>query len=321
MSLLFGHPACLALLPLAALPWLRRRRAASGYSWLALLPRDAVSEAFHAALKLLATVAIGSCVLGLAGPYVPPAPIEHVGRGAQILILLDRSRSMDELFAGAHESKAAVACSLLAEFARQRDHDLIGMLAFTTIPIRIIGFTPKMELVQAAIRAGAEGRGLAETDVGLALLAALAQFEYQPYNGSRVILLVSDGGAQLDLDTQERIAHAMKREHVALYWLYLRTRRSPGLMADRDVAPESQDQVPEHFLHAFFGTMGAPYHAYEAEDPNALQRAIGDIDRLEQLWMRYRVSAGPHDLAGTAYGAALASAVLLLIASLGERRP
>jgi mxaC protein len=152
------------------------------------------------------------------------------------------------------------------------------------------------------------------------LLAALAQFEGQPYNGSRVILLVSDGGAQLDADMQRRIADSMKRERVALYWLYLRTNRSPGLLADREVSAASQDQVPEHFLHRFFSGMGTPYHAYEAEDPTALRRAVDDVDRLQRLPLRYPLAAPRHDLATAAYGIALVCSTLLLSASLLEAR-
>jgi mxaC protein len=143
-------------------------------------------------------------------------------------------------------------------------------------------------------------------------MAALAQFERQPYNGSRAILLVSDGGAQLDADMQQRIADSMKRERVALYWLYLRTNRSPGLLADSELPAVSQDQVPEHFLHRFFARMGTPYHAYEAEDPNALRRAIEDVDRLEHLPIRYQLAAPPHDLAKVAYAIALVCATVLL---------
>jgi mxaC protein len=334
MTILFSRPWCLKLLLAAILPWLRPGTRPLEHSWLMLLPPDPLSAALHAVLKVLATAAIAGCALGLSGPYTMPAPQGQVGRGAQIVLLLDRSRSMDEPFAGSlvmgalrserasagYESKGAAARRQLEEFARHRAHDLVCMLAFTTIPIRIIGFTTRADMVQAAIRAGNEGRGLAETDVGLGLMAALSQFEQQPYNGSRVILLVSDGGARLDADMQRRIAESMKRERVALYWLYLRTNHSPGLLADSEVAAASQDQVPEHFLHRFFASMGTPYHAYEAEDPNALRRAIDDVDRLERLPIRYQLTAPRRDLSGSAYGIALVCSTLLLCASLLEAR-
>jgi mxaC protein len=270
-----SHPWFLLFLPLAVLPWLRTNLAAHNYSWLALVPEDPLSDALALSLKLLGTLAITATVIGMTGPYQGQVPVEHVGRGAQIVVLLDRSRSMDEPFAGkllsgalltesahtGYESKGRAARRLLAEFARNRDHDLLSMLAFTTVPIRIIGFTRKQEVIQAAIRAGDEGRGLSETDIGSGILTALSTFEHQPYNGSRVILMVSDGGAHLDLPTQQRITALMKQDRVALYWLYLRANRSPGLLVNADVAPEDQDLVPEHFLHQFFLGMGTPYHA------------------------------------------------------------
>jgi mxaC protein len=335
MTILFSRPWCLLLLLPTVLPWVRSATTPFGYSWLGLLPSDPPSEALDAVLKVLATIALGGCALGLAGPYSMSPPLERVGRGAQVVLLLDRSRSMDEPFAGAavsgaiaserasagHESKGAAARRQLAQFAQHREHDLVGMLDFSTVPIPIIGFTNRPDMVEAAIQAGNEGRGLADTDVGLGLLAALSQFEHQPYNGSRVILLVSDGGARLDPDMQRRIAASMKRERVALYWLYLRTNRSPGLLAaDTDALAVSQDQAPEQLLHQFFSSMGTPYHAYEAEDPHALQHAIDDVDRLERLPIRYQLAAPRHDLAGTAYGTALGCVTLLLGASLLEAR-
>jgi len=329
----FSHPYWLLLLPIAALPWLRAPTSACGYPAVALLPTDALSAAIAAGLRLLATLSLGACVLALAGPFTLPPAVPHVGRGAQIVLLLDRSRSMDEPFAGDlptaavlsgrsygnHESKGAAARRLLAEFAKHREHDLISLLLFTTIPIRVIDFTARPDVVQAAIGASNEGRGLAETDVGAALLAAVSQFDGHDYNGSRVIVLVSDGGAELDAATQTRIAAALRRDHVVLYWLYLRTHRSPGLLAESDLPPEQQAQVPEHFLHVFFSHMGTPYRAYEAEDPAELGRAIDDVDRLERFPIRYVEPVAPHDFSGLAYGVALSCVVLLLGAHLAER--
>ena len=322
MALQFGQPWILALLVLGLVPWLRPAVAPRGYSHLPLLPDDLPSSLLHQGLKLVTACAIGACVLGMAEPYLTSPPVEHVGRGAQIELLLDRSRSMDEPFAGnlptaavlsgrafGHESKGAAACRLLADFVRHREHDLIGMLAFTTIPIPIIDFTPRSTVVEAAIRAAAQGRGLAETDMGQGLKAALAQFAHGPYNGSRVIVLVSDGGARLEADEGLRISAAMKQQRVALYWLYLRTNRSAGLRAEGS---------PERALDDFFAAMGTPYHAYEAEDPEALRRAMADVDALEHLPIRYTRAPERTQLAEAAHLTAWVCVLLLCLADAVE---
>jgi mxaC protein len=266
-------------------------------------------------------------VLGSAGPYKPETISERVGHGAQIVVLLDRSRSMDMPFADAvgreglelsNDSKGIAARRLLARFAAKRPNDLIAMMEFTNIPIKVIGFTQNQPVIQSAIQASSAGRGLAQTDIGKGILSAVTFFEGQRYNGSRVILMVSDGGAHLDFVTQQRIAERLKHEKVALYWLYLRSKRSPGLLADADLAPENQDAIPEHFLHKYFQNIGIPYHAYETENPNALERAVQDVDRLENLPIRYTDQLPPRDLTRLCFGVALACTLLMLGAKILE---
>ena len=334
MPLPFDHPLALLLLPLALLPWIDAARTAQDHPWLGLLPADRLAVTLGLGLRTLLSAAMALCAFGIAQPAWTSPPADHVGRGAEIVLLLDRSLSMDQAFArpaagGATgvdaarggESKGAAARRLLAEFARHRTHDLMALQVFTTTPIRVSGFTGQQSVIQAAIAAGNVGHGVADTDVGRGLVAALGLFHDRPYDGSRVILLVSDGGAHLSDAAQKRIADLMQREHVALYWLYLRTSRSPGLLADRDDSAVEQDAVPEHFLHRYFLHMGAPYHAYEAENPQALADAIADVDRLQSQPIRYQVPGAHHTLTSWAYGAALGCTALLLLAGLGELHP
>lgn len=342
----FNQPWLLALLPLALLPLLWDGHARLRYSWLALVPRDTVSTALSWALRVAGTVALTGLVLGLAGVYRAEYQIESVGRGAEIVLLLDRSRSMDQAFVSVErkslpqgfregqnlledgmsyhpsdsrrESKGRTARRLLAEFVANRHEDRFGMIVFSTLPIHVLGFTQKQEIIQAAIAASDIGKGLSETDIGVALEDALSFFYDRPYTGSRLILLVSDGGDHIDPDARERITRLMRKNRVALYWVYIRSYRSPGLMADAQEPPENADAVPEYFLHQFFQKMGTPYHAYEAENPAALQRAIADVNRLENLPITYLDTVPRHDLSQYAYGAALLACLLLLAARLLE---
>jgi mxaC protein len=342
----FDQAAWLWLLPLALLPLLAPAGAVVANAWVATLPRDRASEALGWALRGAALLAIGALVIALAGPYRPEDTVERVGRGAEIVLVLDRSRSMDERFAGGRpaanapkgtgpealdyymrlrdsgtrDSKGKVARQLLAEFAARRTEDRFGMIVFSTLPMRVLDFTQKNEAVQAAIAAGDIGRGLADTDIGAALLAALGFFEDRAYTGSRIILLVSDGGDHLDVDTRERIAHLARKQRVSLYWIYIRANTSPGLMAGADEPPANADTVPEYFLHRYFQTLGTPYRAYEAENPEALQKAIAEVDRLENLPITYLDTVPRRDLSPWCFGAALAGVLLLLGASFWEIR-
>jgi mxaC protein len=339
----FDHPWLLWLLPLAALPLLAQPGGALNNAWPALMPRDRPSELLGWALRIAGMLALAALLVGIAGPYRPEYPIERVGKGAEIVLVLDRSRSMDQGFAGARpaagavkgtgpeaidyyfsqtpgrlrESKGKVARQLLSEFAAKRPDDRFGMIVFSTLPIRVLEFTQKNEPIQAAIAAGNIGRGLSETNIGLALQAALSYFEDQAYTGSRIIMLVSDGGDRLDSDASERIADLARKYRVAVYWLYLRSANSPGLELEPGDAPEN---VPEVLLHRFFESLGTPYHAYEAGDAAALKQAIDAVNQLENLPITYLDTMPRRDLSAACFAAALASAVLLLAANLMEIR-
>jgi len=329
----FAQPLWLWLVPLAALPLLTDGQAQRRHGWLALLPRDRASVLLQWALRGLGALAIGAIVVALAGVYRPEYEVERVGRGAEIVLLLDRSRSMDERFvvrnaggpapgtaawyaynqadSSERVSKGQAARRILAEFAAQRADDRFAMALFSTLPIGLFDFTQKPDIVQAAIAAGEVGRGLNETDIATALLHGLGYFDRRPYTGSRIVLLVSDGGDHIEPGARQQITERLREQRVALYWIYIRSARSPGL-AGADSPGGSADAVPEVSLDRFFRSTGAPYRVYEAESPEAMKKAIDDVGRLENLPINYLERVPRLDLTAFAYALALAAVALLL---------
>ncbi len=340
----FDQPAWLWLLPLALLPLIAQARGALPNTWAALLVRDRSSQLLQWALRLAALLALAALIVAMAGPYRPEFQVEKVGRGAEIVLVLDRSSSMDQNFGGggnpaikgtgpealayysnlrgnqARETKGAVARRVLAEFAAKRPEDRFGMIAFSTLPLRLLEFTQKSEVIQAAINAGSIGRGLSETNIALALESALGYFADRPYTGSRIIMLVSDGGDRIDPGEREHIAHLVRNTRAAIYWIYIRSALSPGLLPDQAEPPANADAVPEYFLHRYFLSLGTPYRAYEAGTPQALQQAVDDVNRLENLPITYQDTIPRRELSAWGYAAALAGVLLLLAANLLELR-
>jgi mxaC protein len=340
----FDHALLLCLLPLAALPLVAPAATALDNTWPALIPRDLASSILGWALRGLSVLAIGSLIVGVADPYRPEYEVERVGKGAEIVLVLDRSRSMDQGFAGARpagvkgtgpealdfymsqtpgrlrESKGKVARQMLSEFASKRPDDRFGMIVFSTLPIRVLDFTQKTDVIEAAITAGNIGRGLSETNIGLALQSALSYFDDRPYTGSRIIMLVSDGGDRLDEDARERVAYLARKHRAAFYWIYLRSANTPGLMLETGEPPENADTVPEYVLHRFFESTGVSYHAYEASNPEALHKAIESVNELENLPITYFDTMPRRDLSAPCFGLALGCVALLLAVSLTEIR-
>jgi mxaC protein len=286
----FVTPWALLLLPFALAPFLAPVRNPLSWGDLAQLPEDAMSDQLARVLQCAAALAIAATALALAGPYLPEASFARIGRGAEIVLLLDRSRSMDQSFgpetnqlhqgdARVDDSKAKIAKRLIGEFSAGRPNDVFSMVDFTNIAIPTLDFTQKPAAVQAAIRAADVGRGLADTDIGHALQAAGERFSDRVYTGSRIVMLVSDGGGQIEPDLRKYLTQLYRRNRIALYWIYIRSYYSPPLTGPIDT--ENEDAVPERFLHKFFTGIGVPYHAYEAQNPEALKRAIDDVGRLE----------------------------------------
>jgi len=327
VSLDIAHPLALLLLPLALVPLLRHSHRLSHYPALDVLPDDALSRLVEGVLRGAAVLAIVTLVLGIGGLHRPAYEIERIGRGAQIVLVVDRSLSMDRPFVGhggvpalAHdsrESKGDVARTLLSDFVKRRDQDMFGMVVFSSFPITVLPLTQKQAIVEAVIRAGDVGRGLAETDIGAGLEQALEYFDGKRYSGSRIVVLVSDGAGELNLATRLRIAHLMKRHRVSLYWIFIRSAYGPGI-----VAPEGQpgpvEMTPERALHEFFSEIDAPYRAYTAENPRALEQAIADVDRLQNLPIRYQDLVPRLDLSQPCFIAALCLVVVLIAARLME---
>jgi mxaC protein len=315
MSLGFAQPWALPLALLALLPLLKSGQKTLAYSSLARLPDDPLSRWLDWGLRLLAALAALALALALAGPHWRERWVERTGTGAHIVLLVDRSSSMNENFSGtylggnAHESKGALAAKLLAEFVARRKQDLFALAAFSAAPIYVLPLTQDLEAVRAAILAqGGRGHGITHIAPGLAM--ALDYFNGQPVTGSRIVLLVSDGAARMEPEVADALRQRFQDLQASLYWIYLRNPKGSQLAQ----APKNPNEstTPEYFLHQYFQTLGVPYQAYEADNPQAMRQAIAAVEHLENRPLIYREKLPRQDLSGYCHGAALACLLVLL---------
>ena len=325
------HGWMLALLPLAALPLLRPLASAVPISWIGLVTADPFSRWIDRGLRVIGALSILSLVLAASGLHRPAFEIERIGHGAHMVLLVDRSTSMDRPFAvgkvadaaapGKRRSKGAVARELLSQLVAERRNDRFGMVVFSTFPIPVLRPTGHHGVVHASIAAGNAGRGLAETNIGGGLEQALQYFEGQPYTGARIIVLVSDGAGEISQTPRLRIAHRMQRLRVSLYWIYIRSARGPVILdpPGSSGGTAAVETTPERALHEFFSQMGSAYRAYTAESPEDLERAIADVNRLQNLPVRYVETIGRRDLSAISLAVAFAGLALLIAAKLVER--
>src|SRR5690554_2242646 len=274
--MLFGlewfFPWVLLLLPLVLLPWFNNNLDKT-VAWTALVPHDPLSRTISTALKVLSSVVIAALLLAIASPAEPERIVERYGEGAEIVLLLDRSRSMDDAFAvttqaanysvAGDNSKRRVARTYLTEFVKKRPDDRFGFVFFSTNSINLLPLTYSRDAVLATIEANSLGRGLSNTNLADALLNSALMFEGQAYRGSRIILLVSDGGELMTDEAMEMIAARYKEMNLSIYWIYLKARQGMTL------EPAENDNIlysdlPERKVHEFFKSIGVPYRAFEA---------------------------------------------------------
>lgn len=302
----FAHSWLLLLLPLSLVPLLLERQHSRSYSWLGLLPRDRLSDLLGLLLKIMAALSLAFMLVGAAGPATDAQYIERVGQGAQLVLIIDRSASMDEPFSGAEtsgvagESKAAAAERLITHFVKERKNDMFGMVTFSNSAMHAMALTDNREAILAAIRA-AGGAALFQTNIGSGLTSGLAQFDKTPDSGSRAIILLSDGGGRMGANTQQRIRDWLERMNVTLYWIVLRQPGATSIFDTSYVPPEDKPLPPALELNEFFKTLRTGYQAYEAEDPKSLAAAMEDINRKEKKPIRYQEEIPGRDYAPWCY--------------------
>ncbi|MDO9425758.1 MAG: vWA domain-containing protein [Methylobacterium sp.] len=314
-------PLVLWLLPLALLPFRASAQRVVPVATIDAGPADPLSRALGWALRIAGCLALAGLIVGIAGPYRRGETVTRTGIGAQVSILVDRSGSMNETFAGrqpsgAEESKAAASRRLLGDFVGSRAHDQFAVTAFSTAPMLVVPMTDRHEAVRAAIRA-IDRPGLDYTNVARGLAMGLSQFGPQAANVSRALLIVSDGAAVIDPRVQGTLRAEFARIRPNLYWLFLRTKGSPAI-ADKPAGEDTPQAAPERHLDLFFKSLGTPYRAFEAEGPEAVAAAIRQIEALERDPIPYTERRPRRDLSWVAFGLALLGLLLLVAGKLAE---
>ncbi len=237
MSLSVDHPWALFLL-VACVPALLGSGARwLGFASLAAIPRDPLSGVVDATLRSFATLALAAIVLGIAGLHAGGGEVARIGTGAHVVVVLDRSLSMDEPFAlraeKGTESKSAAAARLLAAFFAQHPHDSFGIVAFSTSPIPAMPLTAHRDAIAASIRA--MGRtGLANTDMGPGWHWGSHKTIATRAARRACLFLVSDGAGDITEATRAYIRKALTRSGAHLYYLYLRSGDDPPLAEKED---------------------------------------------------------------------------------------
>ena len=310
------HPWALVLLPLALVPFWLKSRQGQMYSWLDIVPQDRVSDIANFAVKLVTALLLASIVIAIAGPQGAEQQVQRIGTGAQTVLVIDRSVSMDHPFAGdsssgrAAEIKSAAARRLITKFIDSRPDDMMGVVGFTNSALHGIKITANRDAIHSAINA-ATSAAINQTNIGAGITKGVTLFDDIQSSGSRAIILLSDGAGRLSPRVKQKLREQLNGKEINLYWIVLREPDDISIFTDREYDEENAPTAIA--LDRFFASLKTKYKAYEADNPAALQSAIQDIDSREKNAVQYTVTIAGRDYARDFIVLALVLGLLLLI--------
>lgn len=323
-GLQWASPLALYLLPLLVVPWFTRTQDKT-IVWSKFVPVDPLSNMIGFAFRALASIVLACLILSLAGPYLPEKKVDRIGEGAEVVILVDRSRSMDDAFAikgqllmasvGGSDSKRRVAKKYLQEFIDKRPDDRFGFVLFSNKALDLLPLTYNKETIRATVDASALGKGLSETNIAKALIKAAEMYDDQTYRGSRIVVLVSDGGQEFSEEAKQKIAALYKQQNLTLYWLYMRTLTGMTL----DAKPGENERwttTPERKLHVFFKSIGIPYLPFEIGSMKSFSEAIDTIDKQQYQTLIVEETLPKEEKASVFLVVALLAMLLLMLAQI-----
>lgn len=312
------HPYALLLLPLCSLPYWLQSSAGQTYCWLGMVPQDRFSHTANQLLKALTSLLLLTMILAMSTPRGADRIVEKSGKGAQTVMVIDRSVSMEHPFAGneasgnAAEVKSAAARRIITRFIDSRPDDMMGVVGFSNSALYGSKITSNRNAIHAAIQAATSG-GINQTNIGAGITQAVGLFDRIQNSGSRAIILLSDGAGKISPRVKQRIQETLEQRHINLYWIVIRDPQDVSIFQHERVFEEGMEPAALA-LDKFFRTLKIKYRAYEADNALALQSAINDIDSREKRAIKYSISIPGHDYSTNLVYITLLLGLLLLIA-------
>ena len=308
----FAHPLWLILLPLSALPFIASISDKTAISNIKIFEQDGISKKITMLCRSLMSLIIVLLIVILANPWSKSTSITEIGKGAQLVFLIDRSVSMAKPFIGDDDNKSEIkslaARRILKDFISQRPSDMIGIVGFSNSALYASKITKNRSYTYAAIDA-ATGSSINQTNIGSGITSGLFMFSEIETTGSQALVLLSDGAGKISKRVKERIAEMLNEKKINLYWIIIKEPNDVSLFSGNTYLDGREPTVIK--LDKFFQSLNTEYKAYEAENPDALSSAIADIDQKEKKPIKIE-----RDIPGKNYNPSILKLLFVLIVSL-----
>ncbi len=251
-------------------------------------------------------------VLALARPQQPHEVREIRSRARNVMLALDISSSMKaaDFQPG---NRLEVARQVLAEFARRREGDLLGLVIFAGRAFLQAPLTPDNRLLGQMLEKVDIGLLPDGTAIGTALAMCINQLKDLPTKAS-VIVLITDGANNTGQPSPFVAAEAAKALGVRIHTVGVSapdtTGPDDGFIWRWGRTPDRLTRSDEVVLRRIAERSGGKY--FRADDPKALERVLAEIDPMERDEVRISETRDYREL----YPWLLGPALLLLAVEL-----
>jgi len=279
----------------------RRRRHAVAFAPVRRLPpeRRTWRSLVRDGVPLLYLLGLALMIVALARPQTLISNTLHKTNAIAIEMVVDVSGSMEALdFSPSRDqlkNRLAVVKEMFASFVKKRPDDGVGLVTFGGYAVSRVPLTIDHSALQLALKAvqipGQAFNGQGQlvnqeellTAIGDALATACARLEKCELK-SKIIVLLSDGESNTGLIKPETAIKAAKALGIRVYTIGVGSNgRAPFLARDmfgRTVLQEVEVRLDEGLLRTIADTTGG--HYFNVRDPQGLERALKDIDKLEK---------------------------------------
>jgi len=318
-SVEFASPWWLLLLLLLPVWWLiarRRRPAAIVFSRVAVLARGPhAGRALARTLAVLRNLVLIGGVLALARPRSGARAETSTSEGINIIIAFDISSSMlAQDFQP--QNRLEVARQKIKDFVTARNHDRIGIVAFSGEALTQVPLTTDYPVVQAALDNLQPGQLEDGTAIGTAIATAANRLKDAP-GKSKVLILLTDGVNNRGSIDPRTAARAAAQFGIRIYGIGVGTEGMAPVPVGRGLFGLRYEmqrvEIDDALLTDIANATGGRY--FRARDPVALQRITEQIDALERSPVRSRTYVRYTELfrwpLGLMLGALAAELVLL----------
>ena len=277
-----------------------------------MLIHDDFSKKISLVIKIITSFIILILVTLLANPWSNSTTITQIGKGAQLVFVIDRSVSMSKPFIGNEDNKSEIKSlatrRILKNFIANRPLDMIGIVGFSNSALYGSKITKNRDYTFAAIDAATK-TAINQTNIGSGLSSGLFMFNQIETTGSQALVLLSDGAGKISKRVKDRISKILSEKKINLYWIIIKEPNDVSLFSDNTYLEGREPTVIK--LDLFFKSLNTEYKAYEAENPGALSNAIKDIDSKEKRPIKIE-----KDIPGKNYNPLLLKVLLMLLISL-----